>query len=45
MPQFLSTRNDQKLKEKYGDYCLNSILCGRVAKSFEEFKNHRKARS
>ncbi len=38
MPQFLSTRNDHKLKEKYGEYCLNSILRGRVAKPFEEFR-------
>ncbi len=37
MPRFLATRNDQKLKEKYGDYCLRSILRGREAKPFEEF--------
>jgi hypothetical protein len=38
MPQFLSTHNDQKLREKYGDYCLRSILRGRVAKPFEKFQ-------
>ncbi len=38
MPQFLSTRKEQKVKEKYGDYCLNSILRGREAKPFEEFR-------
>ncbi len=43
MPQFLATRNDQKLKEKYGDYCLNSILCGREAEPFEEFRRGVKA--
>lgn len=42
-PQFLSTRNDQKLKEKYGDYCLRSILRGREAKPFEEFRRGARA--
>ncbi len=43
MPQFLSTRNDQKLKEEYGDYCLRSILRGEEARSFEEFRRGARA--
>jgi len=38
MPQFLSTRKDQKLREKYADYCLKAILTGEEAKPFEEFQ-------
>ncbi len=38
VPHFLATRNDQTLKEKYGDYCLRSILRGREAKPFEVFR-------
>jgi hypothetical protein len=37
MPQFLSTLKEQKLKEEYGEYCLDSILLGREAKPIEEF--------
>jgi len=37
MPQFLSTRREQRVREEYGDYCLRSILRGEEARSFEEF--------
>ncbi len=38
MPQFLFNREQEKLMEEYGDYCLESILHGTVAKTFEEFR-------
>ncbi len=34
---FLSTHNEQALKERYADYCLGAILKGELAKPFEEF--------
>jgi hypothetical protein len=41
MPNLLSTLKEQKLKEKYGEYCLESILRGREAKPFTEFQGER----
>jgi hypothetical protein len=38
MPNFLSTLKKQRLKEAYGEYCLESILHGREAKPFPEFQ-------
>jgi hypothetical protein len=37
MPNFLSTLKKQRLKEEYGEYCIESILHGREAKPFAEF--------
>jgi hypothetical protein len=41
MPNFLSTLKKQRLKEEYCEYCLESILHGREAKSFAEFQDER----
>ncbi len=41
MPNLLSTLKEQKLREEYGDYCLDSILRGREAKPFAEFQGDR----
>ncbi len=41
MPRFLFNREHDRLMEEYGDYCLESILRGTVAKTFEEFREAR----
>lgn len=38
MPSFLSTHREQELREKYSDQCLEAILHGEEALSFEEFR-------
>lgn len=41
MPKLLLTHGDKKLKEVYGDYCLDSILRGEEAKPIEDFQRSR----